>query len=388
MHKNIKKDSETLSSNWFKKLRVPYLTLLFDIIVIILSTLFTIKEYLIGGFLNVSPHHELLLLIILSMLLFFRFNISLLIFARQRIGLYLSTIFLMCIILVELVFTNYLSPFLFVFNSIVIAFNKYFFTLPDFLNETIKYFLYFFSFYYPLLYYVYLVLFKRKICDNAIKFDVLTGFYATVLSTKLKIMDVIIIAFYILIAMCVGLISDNINWSFLSVLISTYAVRDMFVRFNLKNKISKVNKYILYVLTALISFGIIYTQRFPYYGLIFFIASNCFIFIYLMIISKNLLKSSLIAIICFIIIPLYSLGYNIFSYPQCGVISKSIPFDGEKLFFVVKDKDGDLGIRRRSGELVEPKYIKVEYNKKNEILLLNKENKWELYNLAKMEYIL
>lgn len=388
MRKNIRSDSNTLSSNWFKKYKIPYLALIFDIIILLISASFTLKEYLIGGYINVSPHHELLVFIILAIMIFFRFNISLLIFARQKIGFYLSAIFLLCVILIELVFTNYSSPFLYVFNSIVIAFNKYILTLPNFLNQIIKYFFYIYSLYYPLLYFVYLNLFKKKIYNNAIKFDVLTGFYATALSTKLRIMDIMIVTFFILVAMCVGLLSDNINWSFLMIFISTYAIRDMVVRFNLKDKISKRNQYILYFLTALFSFGIVCSQRLPYYGLVVFIISNCIIFTYLIIISKNLLKTSLMVGICFIVIPLYSLGYNIFSYPQCGIVSKSIPFEGEKVFFVVKDKDGDLGVRRRSGALIAPNYIKVEYNKKNEILLLNKEDKWELYNLETREHFL
>lgn len=387
MLRKIRKESRTLSSNWYKKYKVPYLILVFDIIVLIIISLFALKEFLIGSFDKSFGLDSILILLLTLILMICRFNLSLLVFKKQRLGMYVSTIFLFIVILFEIYYLDTTSPFLFVLDSIIRFINKYIIVLPYSINKILQYFLYLYSFYFPILFYAYLILFKKKINNNAKKFDVLTGFYASTLSKKLKIMDLIIISFQLAIGMSIGLISDYLYLAFLAVPLSLYSVNDLIRRLNLKKTLSKLNLFIIIQVTILLIFGIIYTQRIPYWGLITFISSIIIIYLLLSFLTKNFLKSIIITIISFIIIPILCLGYNIFSYPQYGVIGKNIPFDGEKVFFIVKDKNGYLGIRNRSNKLIKPTYRVVDYNKKNYVMLLNKNNEWEIYNLENKVFI-
>lgn len=291
------------------------------------------------------------------------------------------------VILCEIYYIDKTSPFLFVLDSIIRFINKYFIVLPYSINTIIQYFLYLYSFYFPILFYAYLILFKKKINNNAKKFDVLTGFYASTLSSKLKIMDIIVISCQIAIAMSIGLISDHLYWAFLAIPLSLYSFNDLVKRLDLKNALSKVKIFTLVLVTILLILGIIFTQKIPYLGLIFFISSIIIIYLLLSFLTKNFLKSITITIISFIIIPVLCLGYNIFSYPQYGVIGKNIPFDGEKVFFIVKDKNGYLGIRNRSNKIVRPAYHVVDYYEKNYVMLLNKSNEWEIYYLENNTFL-
>lgn len=287
----------------------------------------------------------------------------------------------------ELYYIDGISPLLYLFGSIAQFINKYIIKLPSFIYVGIKYFLYIYTFYFPILFYSYLKLFKKKIKNNARKFDVITGFYASTLSSKLKIIDMIIVASQIGLAMSIGLISDNINWAYLAIPLSLYSVSDLIKRFNLKNSLTNTEKYIIYLFTILFSFGIIYTQRIPYVGLIFFISAIEIIYIIISTVSKNYLKSILITFISFFIIPMLCLGYNVFVYPQYGVIKKSIPFNGEKIFYTIKDKEDNLGIRNRECKLLKPNYIVVDYYEKNNVRLLNKNCEWEIYNIEKNVFL-
>lgn len=381
MLRKIRKESRTLSSNWYKKYKVPYLILVVDIIILIIISLFALKEFLIGSFDKVFGFESILILLFTLILMICRFNLSLLVFKKQRLGIYVSIIFLFIVILFEIYYIDRTSPFLFVLDSIVKSINKYFIVLPYSINKIIQYYLYLYSFYFPILFYAYLILFKKKINNKAKKFDVLTGFYASTLSKKLKIMDIIIISFQMAIGMSIGLMSDNLYWTFLAIPLSLYSVNDLIRRLNLKKTLSKLNLFIIILTSALLIFGIIFTQRIPYWGIISFISSIIIIYLLLSFLTKNFLKSVIITLISFIIIPILCLGYNIFSYPQYGVIGKNIPFDGERVFFIVKDKEGYLGIRNRSNKLIKPTYRIVDYYKKNYIRLLNKNNEWEIYNL-------
>ena len=98
-------------------------------------------------------------------------------------------------------------------------------------------------------------------------------------------------------------------------------------------------------------------------------------------------KSFIIVVISFIIIPSLSLGYNIFAYPQYGVVANSIPFEDEKKFLIIKDREGNYGIRNRSYKIVKPKYKKIEYNSKNIVMMLNQNNQWETYDLENSKFI-
>ena len=116
-------------------------------------------------------------------------------------------------------------------------------------------------------------------------------------------------------------------------------------------------------------------------GLISFISAIVIIFLLISLLTKNYLKSIIVTLISFFIIPILCLGYNIFIYPQYAVIGKSLPFDGEKIFYIVKDMNGNLGIRNRSNKLLRPTYHIVDYSEINYVRLLNKNCEWEIYDI-------
>lgn len=382
----IRKCSYTLSSNWYKRFRFPYLILVLDILLILTFAVFAVKDYIVGYFDTQYKYNGILILIIISVLLIIRFNLSLLAFSKQKFGIFLSIIYLLIVIVIELIFNETGSPFILIFESVVLFVNKFIIILPDFLNKLIVNLFYLISFYSPLLYFGYLIFFKKKINQNAKIFDIMTGFYASTLSKKLKIMDIVVFAFQVGIAMMVGLISNNMNWSFLCVFLSLYSVMDIFKRWHFPN-LTKRKKKIIYLLTIIISFGIIYTQRIPYVGLIFFISSFVFIFVILSVFIKNYLKTSIISIFSFFMIPIFCLGYNIFAYPEYGVIKKSIPFEKEKVFYKIVDNKGYFGIRNRAYKIIRPKYTEVKYYKKDYVRMLNKNNVWEIYCLPENIFI-
>ncbi len=387
MLRKIKKESITLSSNWYKKYKGPYLLLIFDISILLVVSFFTLKEYLIGSFDKVFSPNSLLILLLILILMIFRFNLSLLMFSKQLLGIYISAFFLILLFFMELYYIDGTSPLLYLFGSIVFFINKFLIKLPVFIGKAIQYFLYIYTFYFPILFYFYFVLFKKEINNDARKFDVITGFYASTLSSKLKIIDIVVVASQIGLAMSIGLISNNINWAYLAIPISLYSVYDLIKRAELKDKLTRIKKHIIYILIVLFSFGIIYTQKTPYVGLIFFISAIVIMYIIISIQSKSYLKSALITSISLFVIPSFCLGYNIFAYPQYGVINKSIPFGGEKIFYTVIDKEGYLGIRNRGFKIIKPTYRVVDYKEKNNIRLLNKNCEWEIYNLEKDIYL-
>jgi len=287
----------------------------------------------------------------------------------------------------ELYYIDGTSPLLYLFGSIVSFINKYLIKLPVFVGEIIQYFLYMYIFYFPILFYLYFILFKKEMNNDARKFDVITGFYASTLSSKLKIIDMVVVASQIGLAMSIGLISNNIRWAYLAIPISLYSVYDLIKRAELKDKLTNIKRLIIYLLTILFSFGIIYTQKTPYVGLIFYILAMVIMYIIISILSKNYLKSVLIISISLFVIPVFCLGYNIFAYPQYGVVNKSAPFDREKIFYTIIDKEGNLGIRNRGAKVIKPTYRVVDYYKKNYIRLLNRNCEWEIYDLEKDIYL-
>ncbi|MDD4529523.1 MAG: hypothetical protein PHX48_06540, partial [Bacteroidales bacterium] len=192
MFEKLRSMSCTLSSNWYKKFRFPYLILVCDILLIILFAIFMIKDYLVGRFDSMYFHDGLLILIILAILLIIRFNISLLLFSKQRLGLYVSILYLLFVLIVEMIYNNYFSPFLLVFLSIILFINKFLIVLPEAVNNFLVLFFYIISFYAPLAYYGILIFRKQKLKSTAKLFDVMTGFYASTLSKRLKIMDLVV----------------------------------------------------------------------------------------------------------------------------------------------------------------------------------------------------
>lgn len=381
MSYSLKQESITLSSHWFKKYKIPYIGLLLDISLLLILGIFSLKEYLIGNFDKCIPYDGLLFLLVVFILLVFRFNLSILVFSKQRLGIPLAVLFVLIIIYVEAKYAGVTSPLLVIFVSLINFFNKFFFPLPSLLSKALIIFLYLYSFYLPLAIYAYFLLFKVKLNDNAKKFDVFTGFYATTLSKQLRIMDIIVISLFIAISMWIGIISENLNWVFLVVAVSLYSVYEFCKRMHFSQEPSPKQKLITFLMGGVFVALIIYSQRIPYWGIIVFIASIIIMYLMILYCTKAYFKSFVIVMVSCVLIPVLAMGYNIFAYPQYGMVKRSIPFEKEKVFFVIKDDKGNLGIRNRAHRFIEPKYKKIEYNTKNYVMLLNQNNQWELFDL-------
>lgn len=383
MFEKLRSKSCTLSSNWYKKFRFPYLILVCDILLIILFAIFIVKDYLVGRFDSMYFHDGLLILIILAILLIIRFNISLLMFSKQRLGLYLSILYLLFVLIVEMIYNNSFSPFLLVFLSVILFINKFLIVLPEAVNNFLVLFFYIISFYAPLAYYGILIFRKQKLKSTAKLFDVMTGFYESTLSKRLKIMDLVVFGFFIGISMMVGLISNNINWAFLCIILSVYSLSEFFKRLKFPN-LTKKNKLLIYAITSILIFGIIYSQRLPYIGLIVFIFSIIFFYIVLVRVTKLYLKTLIMTIFSIIIIPLFCIGYNIFAYPEYGIVKKSIPFQDEKVLYYIVDKNGLYGVRNREYKIIRPNYLRLIYSEKNYLEALDRNSLWNQIYLPKI----
>lgn len=383
MLKKIKNNSGTLSSNWYKIYKLPYLILVCDILLIILFAIFMVKDYIVGRFDSMYFHDGLLILIILAILLIIRFNISLLLFSKQRLGLYVSILYLLFVLSVEMIYNNYFSPFLLVFLSVILFINKFLIVLPEAVNNFLVLFFYIISFYAPLAYYGILIFRKQKLKSTAKLFDVMTGFYASTLSKRLKIMDLVVFGFFIGISMMVGLISNNINWAFLCIILSVYSLSEFFKRLKFPN-LTKKNKLLIYAITSILIFGIIYSQRLPYIGLIVFIFSVICFYIVLIRITKIYFKTLVVTVFSFVIIPIFCLGYNIFSYPEYGIVKKSIPFEDEKILYHIVDQNGLYGVRNRESKIIRPNYLKLIYSNKNYLDVLDRDSVWKTIYLPEI----
>ncbi|MFA6933566.1 MAG: hypothetical protein WCQ30_08075 [Bacteroidales bacterium] len=383
MFEKLRSKSCTLSSNWYKKFRFPYLILVCDVLLIILFAIFMVKDYLVGRFDSMYFHDGLLILIILAILLIIRFNISLLLFSKQRLGLYVSILYLLFVLSVEMIYNNSFSPFLLVFLSVILFINKFLIVLPEAVNNFLVLFFYIISFYAPLAYYGILIFRKQKLKSTAKLFDVMTGFYASTLSKRLKIMDLVVFGFFIGISMMVGLISNNINWAFLCIILSVYSLSEFFKRLKFPN-LTKKNKLLIYAITSILIFGIIYSQRLPYIGLIVFIFSIIFFYIVLVRVTKLYLKTLIMTIFSIIIIPLFCIGYNIFAYPEYGIVKKSIPFQDEKVLYYIVDKNGLYGVRNREYKIIRPNYLRLIYSEKNYLEALDRNSLWNQIYLPKI----
>ncbi|MDD4685297.1 MAG: hypothetical protein PHD45_08715 [Bacteroidales bacterium] len=380
MINKIRKSSYLLSSNWYKRYKLPYLLLVFDIFLVIIFALFSIKDYLVGHFDRIYPYEGLLILVIVSILLIIRFNISLLMFSKQKFGLYLSILFLLATLSIEMIFGDLNSPFMLVFESVVVFINNFLISLPDFINTSIVYSFYILSIYGPFIYYITLNITKKNLLETAKPFDILTGFYGSTISKKLKIADMVVYSFLIGVAMMIGLVANHINWIFLSVPLSLHAIYEFFKRMHFP-KITKKKKLVIYTTTFIISTLVIYTQRIPYVGLITFCFSIVFMLILLITMSKSYTRSIVVTLYTFILIPVFCMGYNLFAYPQYGIVKKSVPYEDEKIFFHIVDQDGYYGFRNRRLKIIRPAYNKIVYCDKNRIHLLNKNLQWETYNI-------
>ncbi len=381
------KESFTFSTIWFKQNKKKYLFLLFDIFFLLLLAIFSFKEYLIGNFDKNLPYDGLMFLLLIFILFVFRFNLSLLVFSKQRLGIPIAIIFLLIVIYAETKYIDTSSPFILIFDSLIRFFNKFIFVIPNGISKIITYILYLYLFYTPITIYAFYILFKVKLNNKAKAFDVFSGFYASTLSKKLRIMDVIVICFFMAISLWVGIISTNINWAFLAVPISLYSIYEFCKRVHLNIKINKKCKLIVFFIAAILLTALIYSQKIPYWGINIFILSAFIMYFVFYFFTKSHIKSFIIVVVSIIIIPSLSLGYNIFAYPQYGVVANNIPFEDEKKFLIIKDKEGNYGIRNRSYKIVKPKYKKIEYNSKNIVMMLNQDNQWETYDLENSTFI-
>lgn len=305
-------------------------------------------------------------------------------FSKQRFGIYLSILFLLSAILIELVFEDLGSPIILVFESIIAFFNDFIIKLPSFIYKGLVYLLYLITIYGPLIYYAILRIRKIELSSSAKTFDIMTGFYASTLSKRLKIIDIVTFSFLFGIAMSIGLISKDIRWTFLSVLLTLYSLYEFLKRMHFPRLNSK-KKIIIYISALLISFLVIYFQRLPYIGLIFFMFSVIFMFLLISLLSKSYLRSIIVVVFSFIVVPIFCMGYNIFAFPQYGVIKKSVPYENEKIFYKIVNKEGLYGVRNRNFKMIEPVYKEVIHYEKNKIKLQNQNLEWKIYNITNNE---
>ncbi|HBN06916.1 MAG TPA: hypothetical protein DD434_14200, partial [Bacteroidales bacterium] len=173
------KESFTFSTIWFKQNKKKYLFLLFDIFFLLLLAIFSFKEYLIGNFDKNLPYDGLMFLLLIFILFVFRFNLSLLVFSKQRLGIPIAIIFLLIVIYAETKYIDTSSPFILIFDSLIRFFNKFIFVIPNGISKIITYILYLYLFYTPITIYAFYILFKVKLNNKAKAFDVFSGFYAS-----------------------------------------------------------------------------------------------------------------------------------------------------------------------------------------------------------------
>jgi|GEM_PF-2083916 len=378
----LRENSYTLSSNWFQKYKLPYLALLFDVAVIGVVTLFAIKDFLVGNFVQTFILSPILELLILTVLLFIRFNLSLLMFSIKRVGLYCSIAYIFIVMFLELQNMITIPPIMFIAASISRFFNSYVITVPKIVNDIFIYGLYIYIFYLPILFYLYYILAKKKMNNNVNYFDVLTGFYASTLSRKLHIEDVIVVVAQMAIAVYIGILSSSLNWAFVAVALSSYSCIDLIKKFNLKEHMTRKKKIVITFFSMLSVFLIIYTQRLYWWGFVVFLLCVVSMYLLLSVMTKNYLKSLFIVLISFCAIPIFILGYNIFAHPQIAVVFKSKPYKNEEVFYITKNRNGLLGLRNRNDRYVANRYVNIQHPQKDRILLIRPNGQKDLYNLG------
>lgn len=382
----LREQSKTLSSNWFKKYRLPYLLLYFDIIMLVTVSFFIMKDFAIGKLdLYFSPISGVFIAIVFVIIIIYRFNLSLLMFSLQRFGLYLSIIFATLAIIIDINTANIYNESKFYIGKTIMEFvEKFFFPIPGYLEKPIAYGFYLYVYFLPIVFYVIIYSFKfRKLHNSARHFDILTGFYGSCLSEKLKLNGFLIVSMIIFTSALIGILSNHINWNYLYTPIMIFSIYIFYKRLRLKISDNKSLKIIIFMLVIISSFLVMYFQKIPHFGLYALFANLLIGFLALRIVNINRFKSLFIAVISFFILPILVIGYNPFIVVEYGVIEKNIPDKGVGVFYTIIDSNGNLGIRVRNSNIVKPNYKKIEYIGNKIIRFTDKDGKFYYVNEEK-----
>ncbi|MDR0972079.1 MAG: hypothetical protein LBM25_06830 [Bacteroidales bacterium] len=373
------------TTNWFKKNKINYILLIIDILFVLACAFFSIKDYLEGLFGRSFHESGILILLLVMISNVVRFNISLLCFNKEKAGFYLTLIFVIFATVIDSFSVDYDSIYYYGFSEAVGMFNSYIIEFPQWLNTILIYSLYVWYLYAQLIIYTIYILTNTKLKKDSSNFQVFSGFYAAQLSSKLKVIDVVILSLFVLASMVLGILSDNINWTFLSVGITLYSLNVFFRRFSFKN-LSKKNMKIIYVISTLISAIVIYTQRIPYVGLIAFISSLVIMLLVFIITTKNYIKSFAIVILSFFVIPILSMGYNPFTLYEYGVVNRYVSPKQYSGRLIITDEKGLLGARDRDNNFFIPKYIKAKKQIDNNVFFYKNDTSYDIYDLKTRKF--
>lgn len=379
----LREQSNTLSSNWFKKYRLPYLLLYFDIIMLVAVSFFIMKDFAIGKLdLYFSPISGVFIAIVFVIIIIYRFNLSLLMFSLQRFGLYLSIIFATLAIIIDINTVNIYNESKFYIGKTIMEFvEKFFFPIPNYLEKPIAYGFYFYVYFLPIVFYGFIYIFKfRKFHNSAKPFDVLTGFYGSCLSEKLKLNGFLIVSMIIFTSALIGILSNHINWNYLYTPIMIFSIYIFYKRLRLKISDKKYLKIVLFSLVILSSVLVMYFQKIPHFGLYALFANLIIGYIALRFVEINRFKSIFVGIISFFILPILVIGYNPFTVVEYGVIEKNIPDKGVRVFYTIIDSERNLGIRVRNSHIVKPNYKKIEYIGNKTLRFTDKDGKYFYIN--------
>lgn len=379
----LREQSKTLSSNWFKKYRLPYLLLYFDIIMLVTVSFFIMKDFAIGKLdLYFSPISGVFIAIIFVIIIIYRFNLSLLMFSLQRFGLYLSIIFATLAIIIDINTVNIYNESKFYIGKTIMEFvEKFFLPIPDYLEKPIAYGFYLYVYFLPIVFYGFIYILKlRKLHNSAKPFDILTGFYGSCLSEKLKLNGFLIVSMIIFTSALIGIISNHINWNYLYTPIMIFSIYIFYKRLRLKISDNKYLKIVLFSLVILSSVLVMCFQKIPNFGLYALFANLLIGFLALRIVNINRFKSVFVAVISFFILPILVIGYNPFTVIEYGVIEKNISDKGVRVFYTIIDSEGNLGIRVRNSHIVKPNYNKIEYIGNKTIRFKDKDGKYFYIN--------
>ncbi len=362
--KNIRKQSSTFSSNWYSRYRFQYLLLTFDLILITFIGYLLMKEFATGAMAEFFyPRECVLVAMVYLFAIIFRFNLSILMYSKQKIGLYIAIFFALAasIIDLNLQYLEYSSVY-FPGRSLISIWNNFVFIVPVCWHKPIAILTYIYIFYLPLIFYIVVLTFKPfTLKTTAKKFDVLTGFYSSALSEKLKLIGFIYLAIYLYLGFAVGYFQYHIHWQFLYIPLSYLILFFLLKKLRIEGIDTKTKKLIIYLFPLVNGFVVICAQTKPYLGLIALIISFCLGITLMRYIGINKLKSTFISFVVFLILPVFVMGYNPFVVPQYGVKSIYLPGKAVPAYFIIEDKEGNLGIRSRGFYYVEPKYKSVEY---------------------------
>lgn len=380
----LRKQSKTLSSNWYKKYKYPYMLLYFDMIIIVTISFFIMKDFAVGKLDQYfSPLKGVYIALLYIFAIIFRFNLSLLMFTLQRIGIFLSIIFAILIFSISIYsfpLTN--PPNLYIGKTIIEFCEKFIFTFPGWLEKPFSLLVYFYLYYIPILFFGLIVIFKPYIIKKtAKKFDVLTGFYGSSLSEKLKINGFLILSIIIFIAAMIGIISTDLTWKYLYIPFVFITLHILKKRLRLKLSKNKRIRHIAYGLLFINGILIMYAQSIPYLGIIALFLNLILGFLILKCIGINRYKGGFISIFIFFITPILILGYNPFVFCKYGVVEKTYAEENLIMYYTIKDVDGNLGIRVRNSQIVKPNFTKIEYIGNKNLRFTDKQGKHSYISL-------